>query len=608
MRNLLGYTRIPMADEVYAARLAYSMHLALETEEGFIPLNHNSGVLFVKATEEADGFLNAKSLKNPWIFRAKDGSYGVLAVRTEADGEDDTENIGSIVIWQTEDFLVYKELGLLSLGSERITKARCIYDEKKETYRIEWQQGEESFCGNCSNPFVLSEVTDICPCDSAENSPKFEASRYGMDIDADDIVSNIPGAVPMNMISISDELADYLEKKLLTPVMVGTVVPEIIKASSKEAAEDIKIDALYSDGTTHTKKVRWDFSRVDFQTSGTYPVKGTLYQEVFPFPIAYNRADPCICRWQGSYYFIATNDADKEHTLYIRKADTLEGLITAEEHLILDSVTYPGIGGLLWAPEFHVIQDRLYIFHAATPEPFFCEESHIMELKEGGDPTCKQDWSAPKRIVKKDGSDLCEAGKTISLDMTHFVWEEEHYVVWSQRQFLPKDLGAWLYIAKLNPQKPWMLASDPVVLSKPDYGWDNNHTFVDEGPYALFHDDKLYLTFSGAAVDTTYVVSYLYMEHGKDLLVRENWRKNNYPILTSRSVEGEFGTGHNAYVTDEYGTVWNTYHARPGLTGVRSSGVRRVHFDIDGAPMLDVTRERDLPPALCEIETVLEVQ
>ena len=180
-------------------------------------------------------------------------------------------------------------------------------------------------------------------------------------------------------------------------------------------------------------------------------------------------------------------------------------------------------------------------------------------------------------------------------------------MIWSQRQFLPKDLGAWLYIAKLNPEEPWKLATDPVVLSKPDYGWDNNHTFVDEGPFALMEEDRLFVTFSGAAVDESYVVSYLVIEKGKDLLDRSNWRKNNYPILTARSVEGEYGTGHNAYVIDEEGLVWNTYHARPGADGVRSSGIRRVHFDVDGCPMLDVVEKKDLKEEFASVEIEVEI-
>lgn len=87
--------------------------------------------------------------------------------------------------------------------------------------------------------------------------------------------------------------------------------------------------------------------------------------------------DPCIGRWNGKYYFIATNDADGNRTLYIREADTIPELLTAEEKLILDCETYPEIGGLLWAPEFHEIDGTLYIFHAATTGEFYCEESHV---------------------------------------------------------------------------------------------------------------------------------------------------------------------------------------------------------------------------------------
>ncbi|MBP5533288.1 MAG: family 43 glycosylhydrolase, partial [Lachnospiraceae bacterium] len=182
------------------------------------------------------------------------------------------------------------------------------------------------------------------------------------------------------------------------------------------------------------------------------------------------------------------------------------------------------------------------------------------------------------------------------------------YAVWSERQFLPKDLGAWLYIAELNPEKPWMLAGEPKVLSKPEPGWANNHTFVDEGPFALPTENRLYLTFSSAAVDTSYVVGLLQIEKGKDLLDRKNWRKTEYPILTSRSVPGEYGTGHNAYMTDADGTIWNTYHARPGTEAPRSSGIRRVHFDMDGDPVFDMTEDLDINPIFGIVKTRLIIR
>jgi len=131
---------------------------------------------------------------------------------------------------------------------------------------------------------------------------------------------------------------------------------------------------------------------------------------------------------------------------------------------------------------------------------------------------------------------------------------------------------------------------------------------VDEGPFALFRDDKIYLTFSSAAVDSTYVVGLMTADPDTDLTNPDNWVKENYPLLSSRSVEGEYGTGHNAYVTDDDGLVWNTYHARPGVEGPRSSGIRRVHFNIEGFPVLDMTEEMDVKPELALVETTVVIE
>ncbi len=411
-----------------------------------------------------------------------------------------------------------------------------------------------------------------------------------------------------DVVDIPDDVYERLVNTLTTPHNVAMELPEEITASSEEELREIKAKAVYSDGSTDMKRVDWDLDGVNFSEKGEYEISGRVHQDHFEFPIAINRADPCVTFWNGYYYFIATNDADGNHTLYIRKAESIPGLVTAEEVLLLDSDTYDGIGGLLWAPEFHEIKGKLYIFHACTPGEFFREESHVMELKAGGDPMNRNDWSRPKRVTRADGSDLAEPGKEITLDMTEFEWEGKYYVAWSQRQFLPKDLGAWLYFAELDPDEPTRLLSEPVIISKPDYGWANNHTFVDEGPFALDLGDKLWLTFSSAAVDSTYVVSALVLDKGKNPLDPDNWKKMNYPLLTSRSVPGEFGTGHNAYVRDKDGKVFNTYHARPGIDAPRSSGIRRVHFNIYGEPVLDMTEELDVKPDLMCIKTKLVIR
>lgn len=618
MAYILNYTRQPMDGMIYGPRLAYSMHLAV-SEDGkeYRALNHNGGVLFVKATENGDGSLNPKSLKNPWLFSLPDGRFCVAAVRIQGDGGDDEESRGCVVLFTTSDLLEYEETGLLKLGGEYVEEISCACVQERNI-RLSWRDRTGScFTAWMHRPEDLKLACEPEPLETFPGTEAFgaggaadsvSAGMGGTGADINKAALGIEGAVPHNRLEVSQSVAERLCRKLLTPVNTGIRFPEQIEAAEPGQVERYYAEALYSDGSTARKKVDWDLSGVDYGKSGIYDIQGKVHREHFAFPIAFNRADPCIGRWNGKYYFIATNDADGNHSIFVREADTIPELVEAEEHLILDSNTYPGIGGLLWAPEFHEIGGRLFIFHAATPGEFFWEESHVMELREGGNPACARDWSAPRRVVKSDGSNICEAGKEITLDMTCFEWEGDWYAVWSQRQFLPRDLGAWLYIARLNPEKPWQLLTEPVLLSKPEYGWANNHTFVDEGPFALIREDTLYLTFSSAAVDATYVVGLLTARKGGDLLDVRSWKKTNYPILTSRSVEGEFGTGHNAYVTDEDGTVWNTYHARPGVDGVRSSGIRRVHFDIEGEPVLDLTEEDDVREEYRTVRTKLVIK
>lgn len=595
--NILCYTRKPLEDAVYAQKLADSMHIALVDVKGkVVILNNNYGVLFAKSVEGDNGVLCAKSLKNPWIFCLKNGEYGVIAERIEVDGSDDESSKGSILFYKTSDFISYTSENLVKLGNEYIAEATCSYDNDNDEYIVYWCTNDgKYYCSRINDFFNVKKSV-------AENINPFNINSDIPDID----ISEIETAVLRNMIQIPDELANKVKCKLTVAVNTGIEYNHDINVSSREELDKIRVKAVYSDGTDSVKKVDWYAGDIDFTKPGTYNIEGRVHQDHYEFPIAFDRADPCVGRWNDKYYFIATNDADYNHTLYIREADSLPGLVTAQEVLILDSVTYPHIGNLLWAPEFHIINDRLYIFHAATPEQFGDEQSHVMALKEGGNPMKASDWEMPRRVVKKDGSPLFVPG--ITLDMTCFEVNGRYYVAWSQREFVPKDLGAWLYISEVDKNEPWRLIEDPVLLSKPEFGWANNHTFVDEGPFTLIKDEKVFMTFSSAAVDSTYVVGLLTADINSNLLVPSSWTKTNYPILTSLTVKGQYGTGHNAYIQDEEGLYWNTYHGRPGIDAPRSSGIRRVHFDIDGYPVLGMTEEKDLSPELTALTAKLTIK
>lgn len=560
---VICYTRLAQDEFIYSRKLADSMHLALQKGQGqLIALNHNSGILYAKAVQREDGTLCAKSLKTPRLYGRKDGSFAVIARRIQENGSADPEAEGKLLVFTSPDLIHYQEQLICPEEAEGELAGLCA------AYERDSQQ----------------TLTLLVPADSS-----------------------LPeGAVFGNRLPVTEETAIRLQHRFLTPVNVANRVPEEVEASCPEDLAAVKAQAFYSDGSRAEKRVDWRVDGVDWSRPGRIRVEGRIHQDRFEFPVAWHKADPCIGKWKGKYYFISTNDLDHEHSIYIRKADSISGLVTAQQVKILDAYTYPHLGNLLWAPEFHVIRDRLYVFHAGTPQEFHKEQCHVMALKEGGDPMKASDWEMPVRVVRKDGSPLY-GDEGITLDMTEFEAGGQYYVCWSQRQFYPVDQGAWLYIARLNPDEPWKLASDPVLLSMPEYGWANNHTFVDEGPFALIREGRLFLTFSSAAVDSTYVVGLLSADPEADLLDPSVWTKENCPLLSSRSAEGEFGTGHNAYVEDEDGLVWNTYHARPGVDGPRSTGIRRVHFNAEGFPVLDLTEELDLKPELAEVSTLVVI-
>lgn len=273
----------------------------------------------------------------------------------------------------------------------------------------------------------------------------------------------------------------------------------------------------------------------------------------FPFPLMTPRGDPMAIRWEDGYLFMATDDEHGQRALKIRRVDKLEDIPTAEEHLLLPANDEGDYSGCLWAPELHRVNGRLCIFFAAGMPHWYTVQSRVMML-EGEDPCDASCWSAPKRIVRKDGSPLYEEG--ITLDMTVIPTKKGSYVVWSQREILldPVRCGtADLMIARLDEQEPWKLLSDPVVLSRPEYGWERIHSAVNEGPFLLRRNETLYLTYAAALIDDTYCVGMLTAKDGDELLDPACWTKSNYPVFHRFSNDKMIGAGHNAFVQDARG-------------------------------------------------------
>lgn len=384
-------------------------------------------------------------------------------------------------------------------------------------------------------------------------------------------------------------------------------VPACVELDSGEDLDRIRAEAVYSDGSCHSKRVVWDRTGIDFTPGGSYEVEGSVVDQSFPFPVAVGYGDPVVFPWEGKWYYISTNDNLNDIGLYVREADDVRGLFREDtvEHLILAEDEKRQLLQTFWAPEFHVIGGELYILFAVSGQ-VWGPQCHMMRLRKGKSIIEADSWEDPIRVVRADGSALTEDG--ITLDMTYLKTDRSSYVVWSYRKHIgtPLDSGSMLYIATIDEKEPWKLSSEPVLLTRPLLGWENvAGTINNEGPYSFRKDGKVYLTYSGGSANSyTYVLGLLTARAEDDLLEPASWSKSCAPVLSFYSVAGEYGPGHNSFFIGEEGDLMIAYHAETALDQtIRCDGIRRVHFRKDGRPEFGMSAAEDLDPSLRKVKT-----
>ena len=420
---------------------------------------------------------------------------------------------------------------------------------------------------------------------------------------------------PGTTLSVRQEIAECAAAWWNPVHAVRVRIPEQISAEKREALDDIRASVWYSDGSCVEKRIEWDTESVDFAKPGVYLVKGRIRRPAFPFPLARGYGDPVIFPWEGRWYFLATNDNLDDIGLYIREAESVEGLFREgiHEHLILPFDPVRGFEQTFWAPEFHVIGGEAFILFAVSGHTWG-PQCHLMRLKKGGKLTDPAAWEDPVRVVRMDGSPLSSDG--ITLDMTYIRAQSGSYMVWSYRRHIgtPMDTGSMLYIARVSEETPWQLTSEPVLLTRPLYGWENvAGTINNEGPHAFVREGKVYLAYSGGSANAyTYALGLLTVSSSSDLLNPESWDKSIAPVLTFYSVPGEYGPGHHSFYTNDDGELMIAYHGETGLhEQLRCDGIRRIHFRGDGTPYFQMAPEEDLPEkerAVCTELTVTGTQ
>ena len=424
--------------------------------------------------------------------------------------------------------------------------------------------------------------------------------------------SSLAGYPQADRMEVGHSVAWYALQHWSPVKNIGVKLPKTVEVSSKEELDAIKATFYYSDGSEAEKRISWNTEDIDFTKAGTYQVKGRISQTKFPFPVAKGYGDPVIFPWEGKWYYISTNDNTNDIGLYAREADKVEDLFAEDvtEHLILAQDEKRQLMQTFWAPEFHVIGGELYILFAVSGNQWG-PQCHVMKLKKGRSIIEADSWEDPIPVVRADGSPLAEGA--ITLDMTYIKTERQSYMVWSYRVGIgtPLDSGSMLYIATVDEQKPWQLTGEPVLLSRPLWGWENlDGTINNEGPYAFQRNGKVYLCYSGGSANAyTYTIGLLTANACDDLCDVSVWSKRGTPVVSFYSVKGEYGPGHNSFYEDEEGNLMIAYHGELGLEEhLRCDGIRRVHFGIDGEPVFDMSADEDLDERFRDVELTVVVR
>lgn len=282
-----------------------------------------------------------------------------------------------------------------------------------------------------------------------------------------------------------------------------------------------------------------------------------MIQEKLQFnePWILQRADPYVLKHKDGYYYFTASVPDYDRII-IRKSKTLAGLKEAKEYTIWRKHNEGAMGCHIWAPELHYINSRWYIYFAAgDTKDIWRIRPYILECSDRNPVTGTWKELGMMQSYDKDSFSF----RNFSLDATVFENNGVMYFVWAEKEGVNPCVSN-LYIAKM--ETPTKLKTERVLLTTPDYEWEKVGFWVNEGPFILKKNNKIFLTFSASSTGACYCIGMLEADIEADLLNPNSWYKYKEPVLQSDASKHIFGPGHNCFTSDKKGNDIMVYHAR----------------------------------------------
>jgi len=450
--------------------------------------------------------------------------------------------------------------------------------------------------------YVMQETTDL------ENFKTVSRSSYSFNF-----TPRHGYVIPINGDQYTALINAYPSEGL-SPINTRVKAPVVNVTAGGSAQMPETVTAEYTGGGVCEMSVEWnssDLAAVDTLKAGVYQVRGTVRSsaELYDDPFIKERADPYVVDGgDGYYYFTASYPAygsvDRGYDrIILRRSRTVKGLASAEEKTIWKAHSGGILSKHIWAPEMHYIGGSWYMFFAAgASDNIWAIRPYV--LKCDGDPYTGN-WTECGQMQASYGDN--DSFRSFSLDMTYFENNGKHYVIWAE---IKGDSS--LFMAEIDPAKPWQLISKPIMLTKPEYNWEKVNNRVNEGAAVLKTGNKVYVFFSASGTGSEYCVGRMEADINSDLMNIKNWKKLSSPVLSTADVKGCAGPGHNSFVRDEMGNLLIVYHARPDSHSSQKCGtynkdplydpcrhtrIKRVAFDGNGDPVINLSSDAELTAA-----------
>jgi GH43 family beta-xylosidase len=295
--------------------------------------------------------------------------------------------------------------------------------------------------------------------------------------------------------------------------------------------------------------------------------------------------DPWVEYKDGYYYFMSTTTTN----LTVWKTQSMAELKSAEEKVVWTPPADGPYSHDIWAPEIHFLRGHWYIYFAADAGT---NQTHrIFVLENANANPLQGEWQMKGKIS--------DPSNRWAIDASVF---EDHgvlYMIWSGWEGDENGTQS-IYIARLS--NPWTVDSKRTRISTPQFPWEKvgdiptslrqgnpPHIDVNEGPEALIHRGKIFLTYSASACWTDYYsLGMLTAVSGSDLLEADSWTKSPHPVFQQSPANHVYATGHNSFFKSPDGRDWLLYHANSepeqGCGWHRSPRAQPFAWNSDGTP------------------------